>query len=155
MIGIVIQGEKQTLGAAALDSNPAPAPAVPQVPMAGVPQQAPSLQQGQPNAAVPTAERILSQHMQQSLAAAVANGTGPMMTSAPPATPIPAALNTPSPEMLTQMHVEMPNSEGESHTKYTGVRKNKGGRYSARIKLGGANKCGFLSCICEGINLAP
>lgn len=151
----LMQGEKQSVGAAALASNPAPAPAVPQVPMAGVPQQATILQQGQPNAAVPTAERILSQHMQQSLAAAVANGTGPMMTSAPPAMPIPAAMNTPSPEMLTQMQVEMPNSEGESHTKYTGVRKNKGGRYSARIKLGGANKCVLQSCFLGGTNVAP
>lgn len=135
------QGEKQHAAAGPLSSNPTLTAVVPQVPVAGVPQQTPGLQPGQPNAAVPTAERILSQHMQQSLAAAAANGTGAIITSAPPAIQIPAAMNTPSPEMLTQMQVDIPTSEGESHTKYTGVRKNKGGRYSARIKLGGANKC--------------
>lgn len=117
------------------------------MPVAGLPQQTPGMQPGQANAAVPTAERILSQHMQQSLAAAAASGAGAMMASAPPAMQIPAAMNTPSPEMLTQMQVEMPNSEGESHTKYTGVRKNKGGRYSARIKLGGANKCAATAAL--------
>ena len=33
---------------------------------------------------------------------------------------------------------------GETSTKYTGVRKNKGGRFSARIKISGTNKCAPL-----------
>jgi hypothetical protein len=38
---------------------------------------------------------------------------------------------------------------GDEVTKFTGVRKNKGGRFSARIKLGGTNRCALvvaLSC---------
>jgi hypothetical protein len=34
-----------------------------------------------------------------------------------------------------------PGEGAEASTKYTGVRRNKGGRFSARIKLGGTNKC--------------
>jgi hypothetical protein len=34
-----------------------------------------------------------------------------------------------------------PDANGETSTKYTGVRRNKGGRYSARIKISGTNKC--------------
>lgn len=32
----------------------------------------------------------------------------------------------------------------ESATKFTGVRQNKGGRFSARIKIGGSNRCALV-----------
>jgi hypothetical protein len=38
----------------------------------------------------------------------------------------------------------MPAPPTQPEHKYIGVRKNRGGKFSARIKIGGSNKCGAL-----------
>jgi hypothetical protein len=119
----------------AMENNPSLAVPVPQVPVAGLPQHPPAVP-ALSNAAVPTAEMIYSQHMQQA-AAAAANAAN-VLASAPL-----LGIQSIGTDAVDAAQIEAMHAANEAHemqTKYTGVRKNKGGRYSARIKLGGVNR---------------
>lgn len=117
----------------AMENSAALAVPVPQVPVAGLPQHPPAVPAVVSNAAVPTAEMIYSQHIQQAAAANAAN----VLATAPPTLPTMSADGADAAQMEA-MHAA--NEAQETQTKYTGVRKNKGGRFSARIKLGGVNR---------------
>lgn len=129
----------------ALENNAALAVPVPQVPVHGLQHQPPAVAALAHNAAVPTAEMIYSQHIQQAAAANAAN----VLAAAPPAGIPSMSADGSDAAQLEAMHAA--NEAQETQTKYTGVRKNKGGRFSARIKLGGVNRCqlpsDFSSCM--------
>jgi hypothetical protein len=135
--GIIFMQEKPQGGPGIpLASNPALAVPVPQVPVAVLSQHNAAVPAVAPNAAVPTAEMIFSQHMQQAAAANAAN----VLASAPPGQVLGTMSESPdgTAEHMQAMHA---SEAHETQTKYTGVRRNKGGRFSARIKLGGVNRC--------------
>lgn len=128
----------------ALENNATLAVPVPQVPVHGLPQHPPAVTALAQNAAVPTAEMIYSQHIQQAAAANAAN----VLAAAPPAGILSISADGSDAAQLEAMHAA--NEAQETQTKYTGVRKNKGGRFSARIKLGGVNRYRFpaVCCLC-------
>jgi hypothetical protein len=73
------------------------------------------------------AEQLLARHMQAGLSAAAAAASTPEAA-------VGGGVDGEGLGLAT-------DAIGETSTKYTGVRRNKGGRYSARIKIAGTNKC--------------
>jgi hypothetical protein len=105
------------------------------------------------------AELLLSRHMNAhtpGAAGAAAAGAAPKLedesAAGPSGTPegapatgedgvVAPPVATPGPEYMIDA-----GEAGETSTKYTGVRRNKGGRFSARIKIAGTNKCAACTC---------
>ena len=145
-----------------LSSKPPQAPqaaiagTAPLIPFANIP--APFNPSTQPPMDQAAAEQLLAQHRQGTAAAAAAAANvdaaeAPAAAEGTPAAPAvaPPAAGTPE-GTPPQYQLQEPSEHGETATKYTGVRRNKGGRFSARIKIAGTNKCAHT---CPSLTASP